>query len=88
MCFASYNASYFKQFIGKEVFVTLNDPMTIRYKHNFKVQNTEVLIRVESIDDFNNIVVGKSNDGTYHLDASQIISVREQRSCISGVYTN
>jgi aminoglycoside N3'-acetyltransferase len=80
MCFAEYNAKYFEQFIGKEVFIVLEQKNS---KHN-----REILIRVSSIDEVNNIVVGKSNEGTYHIDASNIFSIREQRTCISGVYTN
>lgn len=75
--FAEYSPEYIRRFIGKEAYVTLES--------RERKANKEVLVYVMDVDLAYGVLIGQSNEGTYHLDVSKIMDIREQIDNVSGV---
>ena len=59
----AYDVGYFRQFIGKEV------RLTVQLN---KERNTEIVIYIKDIDVLNGIIFGKTNSGETYIEAEKV----------------
>lgn len=60
---SAYDVGYFRQFVGKEV------RLTVQLN---KESNTQIVIYVKDIDVLNGIIFGKTNSGDTYIEAEKV----------------